>query len=116
VSETTIEYLAQERKCLIQHPPQTLPIKAKYKRLWQLRRGSSMVTSSELFAEGLMSHSTDGAEVLALWSNSGLTGRSREKRRYQPPRRAAAKGKRAVIGHQPVLNPPKLEGRKRQTS
>jgi hypothetical protein len=43
--------------------------------------------------EDRMSHLTDGAEVLALWSNGGLTRRHREKRRCEP-RKRAAKGKR----------------------
>jgi hypothetical protein len=61
-----------------------------------------------------MSHSTDGAEVLALWSNRGLIGRHREKRRCEPLKRAA-KGKRA-ISQQLILNPSKVEGTKRRTS
>lgn len=73
-----------------------------------------MVKLSELRVE-LMSHSTDGAEVLALWSNRGLTGRHRGKKRCQSPKRAA-KGKRAAIGQQLALNSSKLEGTKRQTS
>ena len=73
-----------------------------------------MVKLSELRVE-LMSHSTDGAEVLALWSNRGLTGRHRGKKRCQSLKRAA-KGKRAAIGQQLALNSSKLEGTKRQTS
>jgi hypothetical protein len=56
-----------------------------------------------------MSHSTDGAEVLALWSNGGLTGRHRGKKRCQPLKRAA-KGKQATAGQQLALDSPKPEG------
>jgi hypothetical protein len=47
----------------------------------------------EVLVENPMSHFTDGAEVLALWSNRGLTHRHSEKRCSQPLKRAA-KGKR----------------------
>jgi hypothetical protein len=73
-----------------------------------------MVKSSS-YGQNLMSQTTDGAEVLALWSNRGLTGKDREKKR-RPPLKRAAKSKRAAVSQQLALNSSKREGTKRQTS
>jgi hypothetical protein len=65
--------------------------------------------------EDRMSHLTDGAEVLALWSNGGLTRRHREKRRCEP-RKRAAKGKRISRRQQLISDRSKVEATKRLTS
>jgi hypothetical protein len=69
-----------------------------------------MVKLSKLRVENLMSHFTDGAEVLALWSNRGLTRRRSEKRCSKPLKRAA-KGKRTAK-QQLISNRRKLSGHK----
>ena len=63
-----------------------------------------------VLVENPMSHFTDGAEVLALWSNRGLTRRPSEKRCSEPLKRAA-KGKR-IKQRQLTPDRRKLRGKK----
>jgi hypothetical protein len=65
----------------------------------------------EVLVENPMSHFTDGAEVLALWSNRGLTHRHGEKSCSQPLKRAA-KGKRTATKQQLTSDRRKLRGKK----
>jgi hypothetical protein len=65
----------------------------------------------EVLVENPMSHFTDGAEVLALWSNRGLTHRHSEKRCSQPLKRAA-KGKRTTTKQRLTSDRGKLRGKK----
>jgi hypothetical protein len=66
---------------------------------------------SKLVVEDLMSHFTDGAEVLALWNNRGLTRLHSEKRCSKPLKRAA-KGQRTATKQQPISKRQKLRGQK----
>jgi hypothetical protein len=70
-----------------------------------------MVKLSKLLVENPMSHFTDGAEVLALWSNRGLT-RPQSEKRCSKPLKLTAKGKRTATKQQPISNRRKLRAQK----